>query len=796
MLRCILPVLLGILSFVNADQLLGASALVPCMDTTTVTASQFSILYNHNTRTVYYNASVNVAFSGYVYADIELWVYGLKAISSKINPCSGDTEFRELCPLTTGAIDIQSNSVLSKSITKHLPGIAFNVPDLDAYLIAKVRNNTNNDLLACLYVPVYNMRSVQQTSVKWVTAVLSGIGLLVSCILIFMGTSVNSMNISAVTVLMLSYFQSMAFLDMQAIERVPPIASAWNENIIWSVGLIYTSFMQKIFRWYVQATGGTPATYHIYATKPVLVQKLRKRASDLVDQITPRVKDWMHSTSKGRFTKEGKRITQQLMKTTTNLMKRENSGASEAYAKSSSNLVVYRGIERTAYDMHIEVTNAVLTSYTFFIFICVCVVFVFACLWFILSLSTKSKRKEEQFEFPVDKKINPEDNASYNYSEENQSVVHSEPSLDIISQESEIKQLYKYRSVYYFHMLPMILKGTLLNLWQVAFPPICLFSFWEWTRQDSAAVIVVSVFMFVIALVLLLFNMLRMYLIARKSEKEAGTPGFLLYSDTHTLHKYGYLYSMFNSKYYFFGMVYAAYNFCKACFVGFAQSSGQTQALALFIIEVAMFITVCVTKPFLSKAVNGIQITTHVVITLNAMFFLFFSNLMTQPLIVNGVMGVIYFVLNAAYSLVLLLYIIIFSFICVFWSKKRHRRHAPVDDRQSFILNPEGAGGRDAADELQALGKASQADHIAEGENPVWFQRQSLHEVQNPFEPPVAPPTPQFRGERFSISSPRTFTMNSDTSTKDVPVLNELDSRHRSRESQTSIGLSHWNTKA
>lgn len=751
------------------QKLLGANALVPCMGLRTVTANQFSVLYDHVTKTIYYNASVEVTFSGYVYADIELYVYGYRAISERVDPCSG-TSLRQLCPLNTGAIDIQSNSVLTSSITKHIPGVAFNVPDLDAYLIVKVRNYTSNDLLSCLYVPIYNMRTVQQTAVKWVTAVLGGIGLAVSCLLIYLGTSVNAMNISAVTVLMLNYFQSMAFLDMEAIERIPPIASAWNENIIWSVGLIYTSFMQKIFRWYVQATGGTPNTYLTYASKPVLVQKLKRRAEELV--VTSKVADWMNSIQFGPH---------KFMTTVSNLLqKRDNSEASEAFAQSSDTLVVYRGIERTAYDMHIEVTNAVLTTYTFFIFVCVCVVFVFSCVWLFLRWKTKRQSKSQPAP-PLNEKQDLE-HISSGESQDNSSYKSE------TQQESDISPRYETRAQHFYHMLPLILKGTLLKLWLVAFPPIMVFSMWEWTREDSPAVVVVSVFMFVICLVLFLFNQLRMMLVARKSAREAGTPTYLLYSDTRILQRYGYLYTMFSTKFYFFGFVYAAYNFVKSCFIGFSAASGKTQALAMFIIELAMCITVCVIRPFLSKAVNGIQIATHVIITLNAMFFLFFSNLMTQPLIVNGVMGVIYFVLNAAFSLVLLLYIIIFSVICLLWSRKRHETHDPLDNRQSFILNPDGPAQAEAAAELQALGRATQEDHIAETEEPRWFHKQSMQETQNPFEPPIVPPTPQYRGERYSFSSPRTFTMNSD-STRDVPVLNELDRKHHNCESQSSIAL-------
>nr|UJH94585.1 Flc3 [Starmerella bombicola] len=769
-----LSALLWALHLVGATRQLKAHALVPCSNSNAITSKDLSILYDHPSRTVYYNASVQISFSGEVYADIEVWIYGLKAITATLNPCAKNTNLKQLCPVNAGSIDIQSNSVLSESITKKIPGVAFTVPDIDAYVIAKVRNMTTAEEIACLNVQILNTKTVEQTAVKWVTAVLGGIGFLVSALLVFLGTSVDSHNISAVTVLMLGYYQSVAFVGMTAVERVPPIASAWCENIAWSVGLVYSAFLEKIFRWYIQSTGGDPKTYKLYPTTAVLVQKLRRRAVDGLANVSPRSLDYLRNMKTEFFTPEGG-----VVRAASALVRRRTSGAEEAYARSSSNLVVYRGIERVAYKMGIEVTSAVITTYTIFIFICVCVVFIFFMTWLLLHFITKSERYNQD---------------QLNEKSENMSadgMVPDNISTTFTSYEGPLS-----RSLYFFHLLPSLLKGTLLKLWYVAFGPVVLFSMWEWTHNDSAAVIVVSVFMFVVCIVILASNIWRVYIIARKSKQETGTPAYLLYADPKVLQKYGYLYSMFDVKYYFFGLVYMAYTFVKACFLAFGQDSGQTQALALFIIELFMFIAIAHLKPFLSKAVNGIVITSHVVMTLNAVFFLFFSNLMTQPLIVNGVMGVIFFILNAAFSLVLLLYIIIYSTLCIIWHKRQGARvdHHVNDDRNSFILDRQGRTAQDV-DELQALGKAAQADHNADltAESSAWFQGGPTHTT--PFEPTLYPPTPQLRGERHSnvFSDSRAQTMTSEMSgMRDGQLLDFSPSHHKVNESQASFEISRF----
>lgn len=809
----LISILLGVLQLASAARQLKADSLVACEDTTGVTVKDFSLLYDHQSHTMYYNASVNLALEGYVYADIDVYIYGLKAISTRLNPCEAGSALRELCPVTSGRIDIESKSELGEDIASQIPGVAFTVPDIDAFAVFKVRNISTAEELSCLYVEIQNTKSVEQTAVKWVTAVLSGLGLLISAVMIFLGTSIDSQNVSAVTVMMLSYFQSMVFLDMEAVQRVPPIASAWCNNIAWSMGVVYARFLESIYRWYVASTGGSPTAYHQYSVNMVLVQKLRKRGEEFLGKVSGRSIEYLQSLSHGWFTPEGEKshigraasLSQQIseaaywkhademaenLQPVHELSKRVSAPRNFPTTFSSTDyLKVYRGIERLAYKSGLEVTSVVMVTYTIFIFVCVCVVFVYACLWLLMWAITRQERRQEKLEMPE-----KEEEAYANTSMQampDQSSVHNstydesmrgsmdglrDPGMrdqeagpdNVSTTFTAFEGSHKSRIVFLFNLLPALLKGTLLKLWFVALPAIMVFSMWEWTHVDSPAVVVVSVFMLIVCLALLAVNAVKVFFIARRSQQELGTPAYLLYSNPKTLQKYGYLYTMFDARYYWFGAVYVAYNIVKALFIAFSQKSGKTQALALFIIELAMCIAVGVLKPFLSKAVNGIQITAHVVITINACFFLFFSNLMTQNLIISGVMGVIFFILNAAFSTVLLLYIIIYSCLCAFWHAKgtTKREHVAKDERNSFILDNNGQVAEDA-DELHALGHAAEADHEG-GVDPhdaEWFN----HENTNPFD-----------------ADTRTNTMDSAYSSNNGVFH---DPGHSAHESQASFGI-------
>ncbi|KAM9886908.1 hypothetical protein OXX79_013937, partial [Metschnikowia pulcherrima] len=127
---------------------------------------------------------------------------------------------------------------------------------------------------------------------------------------------------------------------MQSVDRVPPIASAWAENLAWSMGLIRVSFMQKIFRWYVQSTGGTPTLYFLGTSEQILVQRAKRHLADL------------HAYARNNFVVPAG-IKRSL----------------DFTLNSNANLIVLRGIKRIGYNSHIEPTSIVVTGFTFFVLV-------------------------------------------------------------------------------------------------------------------------------------------------------------------------------------------------------------------------------------------------------------------------------------------------------------------------------------------------------------------------------------------------------------------------------------------
>lgn len=641
LLKCLagLCLLLSLSQSVAAERVILASSLFTCMDHSLLSADHFNVAFTPENRTISYDVSVTSEVKGYVSADIEVYAYGIKIITETINPCDSSINIGSLCPLIAGAIDIQSSSQISASIIDSIPGVAFTVPNIDATVIVRIKDN-NSTLLACIEADLTNTKTVEHVAVKWVTAVISGFGLVTSAVIATLGFSLSSAHVAANAVSLFSYFQSVVIITMCAVDRLPPIASAWAQNLAWSVGLIRVSFMQKIFRWYVQATGGTPTTYISYPTISILVQK-RDQLMNTAQKLTNHTRDLLHALSK-------------------RLVARETIGY-QSSPSSSDTLLVLRGIHRVAYQAGIESTSVVLTSFTFFVLICLAIALCFVLFYGLVALlqSTKS--------------ISPD------------------------------------RFVYFRANWRVMLKGTILRILFIACPSIFIFSMWEFISRDSAAVIVLAVFFLALSLGILGWSICKVYLIGRESTVKHQTPAYLLFSDIRVLNRYGFLYISHKASAYFFLIPVLGYIFVKSCFVAFAQSSGKTQALALFILELVYFISLCYYRPYMDKSTNAINIAISAVMLVNALFFLFFSELFNQIRAVASIMGVIFFILNAAFSLILLLFILITCAMALL-SRNPDSRYKPAqDDRASFIRDQKHQPG-DAA-ELTALGVAMRADH-------------------------------------------------------------------------------------
>ncbi|KAF4125732.1 Transient receptor potential (TRP) ion channel [Geosmithia morbida] len=424
---------------------------------------------------------------------------------------------------------------------------------------------------------------------------------------------------------------------------MPPIAQAWTQNFQWSMGIIKAPFMQTIFTWYQRATGGTAAT--IFDSLRTHSVQVEKRALIGGPSAASAGLDLF-----SRAVAKMPRDTAAAM--SSHLSRRGN------IELGTGNYLVY-GIQRVAFKMGIETTNLFATCLTFFMLFAFFTILAVLAFKGLCELLTKKKvMKTDQF-------------------------------LD-------------FRNGWV-----TILKGILFRVTLLGYPSMTILSLWEFSQVDSPALVVLAVFFFFGMTITLGWGAFKVISIARRSVAMHRNPAYILFSDPQALNKWGFLYIQYRASAYYFIVPTMAYILVKSMFVALAQKSGITQAIALIIIEVAALIGASVLRPWMDKPTNSFNIAILAVNFLNGIFLLIFTNVFGAPGLVVGVVGVVLFILNAAFSLALLLLVIISTSLVFFRKDPDTRYHYMADDRTSFMKSQTQLN---ATTELDALAATARGD--------------------------------------------------------------------------------------
>ncbi|KAH3674480.1 hypothetical protein WICMUC_003318 [Wickerhamomyces mucosus] len=631
------------------------SSLLTCMSNSQLTASYFNVEFYPSNQTVVFDIDASTTITGNIIAEFSLIAYGLNVLQETVNPCK--LGITELCPLaeSAGRINVDSNYQVSDTIVDMIPGVAYTIPDLDARVRVLVyAENDTSTALACVEAILTNGKTVQTKYAAWPIAAISGVGLITSGLISITGQSNTAAHIASNSISLFVYFQNLAITSMMAVSRVPPIASSWSQNFQWSMGIIKTAFMQTAIKWYVQATGGTSTV--VLDNTDILSISVQKRhlLENLANHVPSVVQKLLKRSSDYDFDDD---------LTDTSLYTTDEHDVDSLTSK----ILVLRGIERVAYLAGIELSNFFLTGIVFFLFFLFVVIIAIISFKALVELLARTNAiKPQKFE--------------------------------------EFRKHWGY-----------IIKGTLFRLSLIAFPQISLLCLWELTERDSSAIVVVACFLLVIVFGLLLYGATRVIIIGRRSTREFKTAAYLLYGDSRTLNRFGFLYVQFKADHYWWLTVLLAYTLLRSLFVAVLQEQGKVQALIIFIVEFVYFVALCWIRPYMDKRTNAFNISIHLVNFFNSLMFLFFSNLFGQPQVVSSVCAVVFFVVNAIFALFLLIFTIVTCALALIYKNPDTRYQPMKDDRVSFIPRstyPEKSNKGDT--ELLALGETAISGHQPE----------------------------------------------------------------------------------
>lgn len=509
-----------------------------------------------------------------------------------------------------------------------IPGIAYTFPDLDAKVKVFI-NMTSGDQagtsVACVEADISNGKTVNLIGVKWATAIVAGLALASSAVISGLGHSNAASHVAANALSLFSYFQGQAMLGMTSVP-LPPIVQSWTQDFQWSMGIIHVGFMQNIFTWYQRATGGTPSTlFDSLSTVSVQVEK-KKRSLDAGLDLGMD----LFKRGASMMPRAVAQMPRAVTKRAASIMKRGN-------IKNSSGSFVVFGIQRVSYKAGIESTNLFMTGLTFF------------CVFVVLTI------------------------------------------LGVAAFKGLCELLVKYRVMKSDKFVEFrngwftVLKGILFRLTLIGFPQMIILCLWEFTQKDSAAEVVLAVFFLFGMFATLAWAASKVIRIARRSVIMHRNPAYILFSDPQALNKWGFLYVQFRASAYYFIVPSLAYLMAKSMFIALSQYSGTVQSIAFLVLEAGALVGASILRPWMDKSTNSFNISICVINFLNSIFLLVFTDVFDQPAIVTGVVGVVLWITNAVFSLVLLLMLIVTTGIVLIRKNPDARYQYMADDRASFM---------------------------------------------------------------------------------------------------------------
>ncbi|KAF6822542.1 transient receptor potential Ion channel [Colletotrichum plurivorum] len=585
-------------SAASGEKILQSLSLNSCQEQSEFSASLFNVVVTSDGK-VSANVSAVVSVQGKVVFDVALRVYGYEYLRQTLDPC--DNNLQGLCPMNPGKINMEFNLDIGDAL-KQVPSIAYSIPDLDATVRALVNLTDTKETVACVEADFSNGKTVDLLGVKWVTAIIIGLGFISAAVVSGWGHALTAAHLTANTLSLVGYFQAQAYLGMTGVD-MPPIVQRWTQNFQWSMGIINVDWMQRLCTWYQRATGGE-AMNLLDELSGVSVQ-VSKRSTELVDAVSSGF---------------------------SNIAKRTN-------IKNDDGSYVVFGIQRVAFRAKIETTNLFLTG-----------LIIYCAAMFLIAASVAAF------------KAGCELAAKKNW-------MRNERFLDFRRQ-----------------WLTQI-KGILFRINLIGLPPITVLCLWEFGQADSPALVVLAVFFLFGTLLTLCWAAFKIVSIARLSQSAHQNPAYMLFSDPNMLNKWGFLYVQYRSSAYFFVIPFMVYILIKSLVIAFGQHKGVGQAIAIIIVEAVALIAYSVYRPFMDKSTNSFNISVASLNFVNAVFLLVFTNVFDLPGIVVGVVGVVLFVVNAVFSLVLLIMIIVSS-VLIWWRSFGK----PQARTQQMDLFPGGAG--------------------------------------------------------------------------------------------------------
>ncbi|OCB92087.1 TRP-domain-containing protein [Sanghuangporus baumii] len=525
-------------SLVDAkEEVLFTSSVSYCEPPQLILVQQFDVMYFVKNESVFFNISAaSVEENVNVTANLMLNVYGTHSINITLDLCS--LLNGALCPLPTynfiGSETISIKS-LGLDLANRISGIAYKIPDLEAFAQLTLTRVDTGEVKACVQSTLSNGWSTRQLAVEWVTGCLA-IFAFVSALL---STLLSSPSLAPQRLIdLMLLFQTIvasALLDL----NYPVLYRAFATNFSWALGLFGSteeSSIQNAIDNMRHHTGGDMSD----AT-----------GGDGVELVNRKLSPYNVATVTTAETLEAIKNLQQKIAAHQQLIANGTSELNELLRRDTTvtvteSNVLNAGIPVYVNSLGISTANAFMSIFFTLLMLVAIVLFVFGMGWLFLFFVTKRKEKRGR----------------------------------------DAGKLEEWKQGY-----AGFCKSWALRLILIVFLPIMIFSMHQWTLKDSWLATLFSVLTFLVILFYVLYPSFLTIRLAKRSRPDA------LYEELQHRVSFGVFHAAYRPPRWWFFTIPVTVLFIKAIVTAFGYASGLVQLILILIIEIFLFISIIVFKP-------------------------------------------------------------------------------------------------------------------------------------------------------------------------------------------------------
>ncbi|KAL4078459.1 hypothetical protein V8B97DRAFT_1272093 [Scleroderma yunnanense] len=538
------------------DNTLFTSSVTYCSEPDALLIQQFEVTYFQKNSSVWFNISAaSVQPNVSVSANIMLNVYGMHPVNFTIDLCSLFNG--ALCPLPTYNFTGSDTVPLPSSlgVNEKIPGIAFKIPDLEAYAQLTLTEVNTGVLKACVQATLSNGWSAHQLGVEWATA---GLGIL--ALLSAIRFSVSWDSITPIRFVdLFSLYQWVAWTALLDL-NYPSVYRAFATNFAWAVGLFSASANSSIqlsINNMRHLTGGTMADASGGSAVALVNRKLSPYNAMAAFFVS--ANSHLLEIKRGILSATSTYAsTSDTSPATLGIKQLDSAGAVQLVTSSSSN-VLQAGIPIYVNYIGIATANAFMT------------IFLAALMLFAILLAALA--------------------AGYG----------------ILILGGRLRKLEYSRSMELKHQYPAFSRAWILRVCLIVFPPVSIFAMYQWTLNDSWLSILLSVILLLAVGGYLLHSAILPIRLAI-----ADTPQ-VLYIQSHYRIAYGPLFALYRPERYYAYVPLLMATLVKAAFTAFAHTNGVVQIVAFVVIEATLLFVHLFLRPHRTRGAKILE--TYLAIT-------------------------------------------------------------------------------------------------------------------------------------------------------------------------------------